>query len=183
MKKAFENICPPLYRDTDVTRLPMNARALQQILDWQYGPRGLLIHGQTGSGKTRAALLLIKRLLDEGWSVLAYDCVDFGHTCSRKFCDPDVDPSRWIGQLVRWDVLFLDDFGKARLTDRVESELFGLMEKRIANQKPTIITTNLTGDRLAKMMSPDRAEPMIRRLREFFIDVPVALPQKPEEAI
>ena len=61
----------------------------------------------------------------------------------------------------------LDDLGKAKLTERAEAELFGLVEHRIANLKPLIVTTNFVGDKLSDKLSEDRATPLVRRLREF----------------
>lgn len=169
--QSFNDICPPLYRDTDPGRLPLCRSAYRKIIGWEYGPRGLLVHGPTGSGKTRATWMLIQRLIAEGRFLMWYDCVDFGHAVARYFSDKDLDPQWWIGQLAKAPVLFFDDLGKAKLTDRVESEFFGIIEKRIANCVPTLITTNLNSKALAHMLSPDRGPAMIRRLKEYFEDV------------
>jgi DNA replication protein DnaC len=45
-------------------------------------------------------------------------------------------------------VLFLDDLGKEKMTDRMASVLFALIDQRTQKKLPTIITTNLTGDTL-----------------------------------
>ena len=54
-----------------------------------------------------------------------------------------------------------------RLTDAVQSHLFDLLEERTANERPTFWTSNAGGAELAAMFSPDRAEPLLRRLTEF----------------
>jgi DNA replication protein DnaC len=64
-------------------------------------------------------------------------------------------------------VVFLDDVGKCRLTERGEAELFGLVENRTANGKPIIATTNFVGDSLANTMRGETGQPLVRRLREF----------------
>jgi len=38
---------------------------------------------------------------------------------------------------------------------------------RTNNLKPTIVTTNATGAQLTKMLSEDRAHPILRRIRDF----------------
>ena len=176
--QVFEDICPPLYQDTDPMRLPMSTTARRRILEWQYGPRGLLVHGPTGSGKTRAVWLLCRRLMGEGIRVTAFDCMEFGHRAVQVSKESGYEIKDWVANLARWDVLFFDDIGKMKMTEFVQSELFGLIEKRIAACKPTLITTNLTGKALEKLLSPDRAGPLVRRLREYFEDVPVSMKEK-----
>ena len=144
------------------------------MLAWRYGGRGLLLHGETGRGKTRAAWLLLRRLHDQGRSITAFDCVSFGHECVRRCRDShgnDEHVERWADNLATVPVLFLDDFAKEKLTERVEVELFGLIERRTANCLPIILTTNFVGEALEAKLSPDRGAPLVRRLREFCEDV------------
>lgn len=163
MKVIWEAVCPSLYRDTEVARLP--AELFAQVMGWQYGDRGLLLLGATGKSKTRCAYQLLHRLIHEGRSVRAFDAVSFGSECARNFSEGRGED--WINRLLKADVLFLDDFGKEKFTDRVESELFGIVERRTARKKPIIVTTNFIGDVLEEKMSPDRGPALVRRLREF----------------
>jgi DNA replication protein DnaC len=162
----WEALCPPLYRDTDLAQLPADAKpSIRRVLAWQYGPRGLLLHGPTGRGKTRSVYVLLRRLhFDEGRRIATFDAVSFSHQCSQKFFDGRGEG--WINGLARRDVVFFDDLGKARVTDRVEAELFGLIEGRMARQVPTIITTNFVASLLAEKLTQDRADALIRRLVE-----------------
>jgi DNA replication protein DnaC len=164
LKSQWEAICPPLYRDTDVDRLPQPATG--KVLSWEHNPKGLLIAGDTGKGKTRATYSLLRRLHFEGRTIAAFDAISFGHRCSTAFKDPE-QGMKWIHNLCRADILFLDDFGKIKMTDRVESELFGLVELRVSHLKPIIVTTNASGATLEDMLSADRGAPLVRRLREF----------------
>jgi len=161
----FERICPPLYRDTDPLKLPCNPEVTKLVLGWVYGPKGLVLHGATGRGKTRLAYLLVRRLVLDGRSVSAFDPLSFAHRVGETF--GEYQGERFIREQQRVDVLMLDDLGKAKLTERAEAELFGLVEHRIANLKPLIVTTNFVGDKLSNKLSEDRATPLVRRLREF----------------
>jgi len=167
MEARWKHICPPLYRQTDPARLPQDK--LSQVMSWSYGPGGLMLLGPTDTGKTRCAFLLLRRLLEQGRSIRAYDCVGFGHECARQFSWKGSfgDGAEWIEWLVGLDVLFFDDLGKGVFTERVESELFGLIEKRVANLRPIVVTTNMIGRTMADKLSADRSAPLIRRLREF----------------
>jgi DNA replication protein DnaC len=64
-------------------------------------------------------------------------------------------------------LIYFDDLGKLKLTERAEAELFGLIERRCANGCPIIATTNDTGETLSSRMTDNRGEAMVRRLREF----------------
>lgn len=163
--EIWESVCPPLYRDTDPSRLP--ELPLKRVLSWPFGSRGLLLHGATGAGKTRAAYLLLHRLIfEDGKKVVAFQGNSFAHQCARKFGEQQCG-EEWIEELTGADVVFFDDLGKSRFTERVEAEQFGLIEARMAHLRPVIITTNFVGDSLTDKLTGDRGAPLVRRLREF----------------
>ena len=162
-------LCPALYRNSDPASLP--AVPLAKVLDWRYGAQGLVAHGDTGRGKTRAMWLLLRRLhFGEGRKIVAFSTGQFAHECARRFAG-DGDGPHWIERLARTDIVFFDDLGNDRVTERVESELFGVVERRIANCLPLLITTNHIGDTLAAKFTPDTGAALVRRLREFCLCV------------
>jgi len=163
--EEWNALCPPLYRLTDLSRLSMPPEAVREVLAWS-GPQGLALAGATGRGKTRLMFLLLKRLHDEGRKVFAISSKAFERHCGRMF-EKDGESREQIERCARAEVLFLDDLGKERMTDRVESELYALIEERGAHLKPILWTTNADAKSLSSMMSPDRSEPIIRRLKEF----------------
>ena len=73
--------------------------------------------------------------------------------------------------MCRERVLLLDDLGKGRVTPRVESELFGLLDTRFHHNRATIITSNQNGAGLENQFSPDIGPPLVRRIREFSLIV------------
>ncbi|MCK4625054.1 MAG: ATP-binding protein [Phycisphaerae bacterium] len=165
--RQWDKLCPPLYQVTDVARLPQKQYA--EIMEWGYDSCGLMLIGATGKGKTRCLYELLRRLfLDDGFEVIVFNCVDFGHECVRQFMSSDPDGvTDWLTRLATVDILVLDDLGKAKFTERVESELYGLIEARTANMLPILATSNFTGDAFAAKLTEDRGMAMIRRLREF----------------
>jgi DNA replication protein DnaC len=164
--KKFESVCPKLYQNTDITRLPQTQ--FQQVMRWEYGPRGLALIGETGKGKSRIAWSLMRRVMTEDQPdrrLVWFDCVGFGHAIAQHYKDENAE--EWLEKISKVELLFFDDLGKLKLTERAETELFGLIERRCANQLPIIATTNDSGDSLAARMTENRGPAMIRRLREF----------------
>lgn len=162
----WTTLCPPLYQDTDPKRL--SPTLVSQVMAWRYGPQGLLLTGETGLGKSRLAWMLLRHLyIEEGIKPKAFDCVSFGHECSRRFRGDEADGEEWASGIAEARLVFFDDLGKLKLTERAEMELFGVIERRSANKLPIIATTNDTGDTLAARMTENRGPAMIRRLREF----------------
>ena len=161
--REWDRECPKLYGLTDPKRL--DQAKLAKVLNWAFGPQGLLLHGETGTGKTRMAVLLMKQLYLSGKSIKMFFGMDFAHECSKAF--GEFTGEAWIDSFIKKDVLFFDDLGKFPLTERVEAELFGVIEHRLLNMRPIILTTNFVGDSLSGKMTPDRGAPLVRRLREF----------------
>jgi DNA replication protein DnaC len=166
LKKFELEICPELYRASEPDRLP--APQLAAALRWQVNPKGLILLGETGRGKSRVAWLLLRRILVEDLPEIKFkwfDCVGFGHEIAKHYKAEDAE--EWLELLATIPLLFMDDLGKLKLTERAETELFGMIERRCANRKPMIVTTNDTGDTLASRMTDNRGPALIRRLREF----------------
>lgn len=161
-------ICPLIYdaTETDISRL--NPELVDAVQKWTYRRTGLIICGPTRTGKTRAAWMLLRRLyVDEARWIETFTSVSFAHECSERFGSGDGAGEAWIRRLAKADVVFFDDLGKFKMTERVEAELFGLIEDRTSWGRPVIATMNLTGEQLQNILSDNRGEPLVARLREF----------------
>lgn len=165
-ENKFNEICPSLYQKSDISRLP--AQQLTKALDWKYGPRGMILLGDTGKGKSRVAWTLLRRVLVEDRQEVGFmwfDAISFGHKIALHYREEDAE--QWLDKVAVCPLVFFDDLGKLKLTERAEVELFGVIERRCASELPIIVTTNDTGDSLAARMTDNRGPAMIRRLREF----------------
>ena len=163
--ERFNALCPITYAETDESRLNRHAWALATACSIKSS--GLLLTGATGLGKTRIAWMLIKRLMTDGTieNFHAFDCVSFAHDLVEHYRAEDAES--WLRGLVHSPLVFFDDLGKLKLTERAEAELFGVVERRCARGMPILATTNDTGATLASRMTDNRGAALIRRLREF----------------
>lgn len=180
-KDYWKKQCPSIFRVCDQNKVP-NPESYKRVTAWKYSPRGLLCFGPTARGKTRAAWQLVKRLSEEGVPCIHYDGVTFAHDCATAF-GPDgirpwwmessclredkMDGPSWIKELFGIQLLFLDDLGKGRMTERTEAELFGLLDRRFSDGRPVLLTCNFSAEALAAKVSEDRGAPLVRRLKEF----------------
>lgn len=167
-EEAFNNLCPPLYRESDAKRIPV--AFLRECEAWEVSEQGIGLIGPAGTCKTRAAWMLLKRLHFAGVGVFGITATHFAKACANQFADDYKTKSKAEETLDRCrkvKVLLLDDMGKQKFTERAETELFDLLEHRTSHLLPTIWTANAERGALKQMLSPDRGEPIVRRLVEF----------------
>lgn len=171
----WPGICPPRYQDTVWEQIPLPHK--ENVLKWQYGPKGLVVHGPTGGGKTRAVFWMLKQQYLEGRTVVAMTNSEFIRECKQVLFEAPSIRARWSARLANADILFIDDLGKSRFTDSdgdamaSEEFLWDVCEIRWDKNLPCIFTTNDNSKTLRERMGKDRGEPFIRRLREFCISI------------
>lgn len=165
---------PKRFRDTDPHRLHVS---MQMATSWvpTVGKPGLLMHGTSGIGKTRAAWLIANRLWTEGLKQGYNLPVDF--MPMREFearvieAFEDRRHSAALKEIMNADFLVLDDLGKERLTSRMATDLFSVIDARTEEDRPTVITTNFSGKAFLERFLPQDKETGIaigRRIRDYF---------------
>lgn len=164
--KRWRDLCPLEFHDTKRDKLPL-PEMLDRVMTWQRGNKGagLLLHGPTGLGKTRCAWVLLWREIMDGAGVAVISPksgIDYAETFKRG---TDV-AAAWVRHRMRADILLLDDPFKANLSASYESCLYSVVNERAQHLLPCIFTVNDSGATLSARMSQDRAEPMVRRIRE-----------------
>ena len=162
---AWKKICPPDFQATDISRLPIPAKA-QEILSWNYGRKGLLLHGKTGKGKSRCAWLLCERIFYSGKSIQILGAMS-GFEYAGVFEGGGRAVVDWIDRRAKCGLLFCDDVFKVKLTDSFEAAVFAIVDYRMSHGLPIMATLNDTGETLAGRMSADRGDAFVRRLKEM----------------
>jgi DNA replication protein DnaC len=163
---------PEVIRETDAKLLPF--QLVEAVEAWNPSERrSVIIFGATRTGKSRASFLLARKFAEAtGKSPVFHSMRTFEAAIMKSFRDKRHDEV--LDGLCRAPLLILDDFGKEKLTDRIASDLFALIDDRTSNRRPTVITTNLNGDALEARLSHSDAElaaALVARLREFFVTV------------
>jgi DNA replication protein DnaC len=130
--------------------------------DWIRRHHNCILTGPTGAGKTYIACALGHKACREGFSVLY-------HRAPRLFQDiarakGDGRYPRLMNALAKADLLILDDWGTARLTDEQRRDLFELVEDRY-ERRSTLIAAQLPLDNWHDIIGdPTLADAILDRL-------------------
>lgn len=169
---AWDQILPPgsIYRTTDRARLkadhPNLVEAYGKIIKWKLeDPLGMVVFGSTGLGKTRVMWLLLKRLFDEGATVMAFSASDFADKVQVEW--GLYNGPQWLATVEGSNVVLLDDWDKMVLTERVQSSLFNLIEKRVSMGRKILITSNTTSADYQERFRNSVGAALLRRVKEF----------------
>lgn len=167
--REWDEICPPIYQDTDPARLKPQMRKYAETWTSENG-RGVAFVGATGKCKTRVAYMILARHHFAGHKVYGITATKLAELVQNKFSNDYAIRGRSIETLKLIEhvhMLLLDDVGQERITDRTGSEFFSIIEQRTSFKRPTLWTSNLDAGTFKQALGADRGEPTIRRLREF----------------
>ena len=120
--------------------------------------RSLLMNGGTGLGKTFLSACIARQVVSMGYSVI-YDTAIHVLSCleKQKFGSATEEESRLAQRIMECDLLILDDLGSEMSTAFVTPALYSIINGRILEGKPTIISTNLSLGELSRRYSPQIA--------------------------
>ena len=105
----------------------------------------LLFYGEAGLGKTFLCNCIAKDILDSGKSVVYQSAHDMFRTIEReRFNKDEINNYHEVSMFYTAPLLIIDDLGTEFSTIVTQAELFNIINSRLNNKKPTIISTNLT---------------------------------------
>jgi DNA replication protein DnaC len=167
--RAWERICPAIYRNTDANRLSPTMRKYAETWTSENG-RGLAFVGATGKCKTRVCYMILARYHFDGHRVFGITGAKFAELVQNKFSIDNEIRGESLAKLrliEKVPILLLDDVGQEKITERTGSEFFSLIEQRTSHERPTLWTSNLDAGTFKQALGAERGQPTIRRLREF----------------
>ncbi len=117
----------------------------------------LLFVGNTGLGKTFLSACIARAVADRGYSVV-YESASrlFTKLEQAKFTGSE-DARREAAKFTDCDLLILDDLGTEMPGQFVTAALYSLVNDRLLDGKPMVISTNLNVDEIARRYSPQIA--------------------------
>ncbi len=125
----------------------------------------LLFSGATGLGKTFLSACIARQIADRGFSVIYETAIRlFGDFETEKFGAQGGD-----GSLTRkyfdCDLLIIDDLGTEMTTQFTVSALYSVLNTRMMEGKPILISTNLLPEALETRYSPQIASRIVGTFR------------------
>jgi len=116
------------------------------VEDFKEGPGNLFFHGKAGLGKTFLCSCIAKDVLDMGHTVLYLPATKlFKAVEDARFNRVDNERSNeQINFFYTAELLIIDDLGTEFPTITTQSALFDIVNSRILDERPTIISSNLS---------------------------------------
>ena len=120
--------------------------------------RSLLMTGKPGLGKTFLSACIARAVVGKGYSVV-YDTAIHVFSCleKQKFGGGTEEELRMAERVMECDLLILDDLGTEMTTSFITPALYGIINGRMLEEKPMIISTNLTVAQLSQRYTPQIA--------------------------
>jgi len=122
-------------------------REVEEVKRWRGRPAMLVFSGKPGTGKTHMAVSVMRtRIADKGSAGMLFLAdMEIGARLKAGFKD---DGLAVEDQLRDARLLIIDDFGQGYQTAWIRDTVVPILCHRMDNDKPTILTTNLTGEDL-----------------------------------
>lgn len=154
-KQTFDAFDVTLYADTPVEGQAVSPRQnITSILricrefaaDFENHADNLLLYGSPGLGKTFLSSAVANALLARGISVLYQSAGQIADLLSdARFGRGDGEARSVLkSQLLRADLLIIDDLGTEFINSMTDADMFYVVNSRILAEKSTIISTNLS---------------------------------------
>jgi DNA replication protein DnaC len=171
----YERACPfKGERKTNLFDLPFKDHDAAMSA-FHVGKKSVTLRGSSGTGKTRLAWLLIEKPFMEGRSVRVFTHIQLKNTLYEKAKTSQAEMSAFVGACIECEVLLIDDLGKADMAKgdhglQIEEQMFHILDTRLIDSKrQTVLTSNDDGASLIARMTPDRGEPLVRRINELTV--------------
>lgn len=123
------------------------------VEDFSAEPRSLLFMGGAGLGKTHLSLAIVSEISAMGYGVV-YGSAQNLFSAAEKEHFSFTGETTAQDSLLNCDLLVIDDLGTEFYSSYAASLFYNVINSRILNGKPTVISTNLDFDELEKRYTP-----------------------------
>lgn len=112
------------------------------------GGRNLLFYGESGLGKTYLTNCIANMVIASGYSVIYLTATELFDIFARSTYNRDNSSFERIDDIMSCDLLIIDDLGTELSNSFTTSKLFYCINDRILRKTSTIISTNLSLDKI-----------------------------------
>ncbi len=160
--ERFDNFRLDYYSDTVIPQLKLSARTvMERNLDscrryargFGQDSGNLLMVGGTGLGKTHLALAIGRTVGEQGCSVCYESAANLFSKLEKARFSPSEENTRQAERFSQCDLLIIDDLGTEMPGQFVTAALYALLNQRLMERKPMVITTNLNVEEAGKRYS------------------------------
>ena len=117
----------------------------------------LLFSGNTGLGKTFLSACIARAVADQGYSVVYESAGHLFTTLEKARFEASEENRRAAAKYSECDLLIVDDLGTELPGQFVTAALYSLVNDRLLESRPTIISTNLSEEELVRRYNPQIA--------------------------
>lgn len=174
-QETFENFRLDFYPSTFDGRIGTSPRQLMQsnfntcrryAQNFQTGAESLLFSGNPGLGKTFLSACIARQVAENGHSVVYETAVRlFADYETEKFSATPEESRGLTRKYTDCDLLILDDLGTEMTTAFTVSALYTLVNSRMMEGRPTIISTNLNDTEIERRYNPQIASRILGTYR------------------
>lgn len=112
--------------------------------DFSRRSSGLIMLGKTGLGKTHLSLAIAGTVIDKGYNVYYGSVQNIMNRLEKEHFGKSIDEVSIAEDLYESDLLILDDLGAEFSTQFTVAQLYNILNTRMINSLPVIISTNLS---------------------------------------
>ena len=165
-RESFDQFRLDYYSDKPDPRLGFSPRSVMEktyadCRRYAFGfhPKAgnLLFSGNTGLGKTFLSACIARAVADQGYSVVYESAGHLFAALEKARFEANDENRRAAAKYTECDLLIVDDLGTELPGQFVTAALYSLINDRLLENKPTIISTNLNVDELARRYNPQIA--------------------------
>ena len=161
-RESFDQFRLDYYSEQKDPKLGASPRTIMEITlrtcrsyaaSFSHKSGNLLFSGDTGLGKTFLSACIARTVADNGHSVVYESASHLFSKLERAKFSGDEDARRETARYTACDLLIVDDLGTEMPGQFVTAALYTLINDRLLEGKPTIISTNLNTDDLGRRYS------------------------------
>lgn len=146
--KAGADGVTPRKKMTEILKI-----AKEYCINFGKESKNLLFMGNTGLGKTHLSLSIVSEIIGKGFGVIYGSAQNLLGEIEKEHFAYSGDTEK-MDALLTVDLLVIDDLGTEFLSSFAQSAFYNIINTRILNNHPTIISTNLSFTEIEQRYTP-----------------------------